>query len=933
MPVISEKSVFSSGGKTLISLAANNNHLIVVNKHGLTRILHTNSPEEEPEILETCHNPTSLTVFNDVSTTCPDFCITSIKGDAHHYKSASPHSLILRTALPIRDSTVVHNGKMVAIAGDDLELFLVELAEGDGDQDFKKHSVKLPDQVSKLSYNPQMNILSASLVDGSIQFFSLTSTRPNELKTLKNYVLANFYNDDYESSSIADERDDEETYNDPEYCDENRITTRVEWHPKGMQFALPCKDNTVKIFDFGSYSLTKTLTSSSIKSHFTDLKFSPVDGLFIAATDLTNRLTIWNSKTGDVHYSRQLDHKVTNICWKLDQSSSSLQLLFGTWTGEVVTISTIADFTALSNVTAEQSQGHQQQKLKGNGLFVNSDDEDSDIPPPSPQKEINNAILADFEAAEGARDEDEDEDNHGEEINSQNVFTDNEDEQGTPMTTDLDGGKRKFHYEDEEDFIDDDDGAGYVDNRKKRARARVVPGVPAISRHTKASGFSSGPVFRYKPISPGGTPFGSGDRRYLTMNNIGYVWTVRSSSGNSVTVSFFDLGRFKEYHFEDLFSYDVCSLTEESALFASSKTGQLHCKPHDNFNSTWTKKVPLQKEEKITSIAATSKRVIVGTSFGYVRIFNQFGVPISLEKMSPIVAITAQEDKIFTVHYSLYHGVSYSLFENGTQGSGRYYQRECPLPISLPENSSGEEEYASSSEVFTNFNPIGIKSLFFSTFGDPCVFGNDNVLLVLSKWRNQSESRWIPIVDTGLEIWKMSGGKQPDDLHVWPLGFTYDVLNYILVKGKSSWPEFPLPLPSEMEVRIPLLIKDQVLVQEGDDEISIPPQMAAEEEFMRSKILAELLNDTLEHDGEMYGNENDILNSLAGIYDKSLLRLFAGACSDQNTDKALSLVQELRQDKALNAAVKIAERAELMSLVRKIGEIREARFEQQLNEM
>lgn len=107
--------------------------------------------------------------------------------------------------------------------------------------------------------------------------------------------------------------------------------------------------------------------------------------------------------------------------------------------------------------------------------------------------------------------------------------------------------------------------------------------------------------------------------------------------------------------------------------------------------------------------------------------------------------------------------------------------------------------------------------------------------------------------------------------------------------------------------------------------------MAAEEEYLRSKVLSALLTDTLENDGELYGNENEVLAALNGAYDKALLRLFASACSDQNVEKALSLAHELKQDRALNAAAKISERAELTSLVKRINDVREARYEQQLN--
>ena len=52
MVSVIDKLVFDFGGKTLVSLAPDNNTLCVANKNGLTKILKTNNPEEEPETLD-----------------------------------------------------------------------------------------------------------------------------------------------------------------------------------------------------------------------------------------------------------------------------------------------------------------------------------------------------------------------------------------------------------------------------------------------------------------------------------------------------------------------------------------------------------------------------------------------------------------------------------------------------------------------------------------------------------------------------------------------------------------------------------------------------------------------------------------------------------------------------------------------------------------
>lgn len=882
MPEVVDKSAFDFGGKTLIALAPNGNQLCVANKAGLSKVLQMNNPEEEPEVFETPGDVTSIICDSNSS-----FIVTTLKGDCYRYDFNGKDQLLARSMLPMRDCDVVHNGKMAVIGGDDMELSLVDLVE-----DFKRYNVKADEQVTQLSYSSQTNLLSVSYINGKVCFYSISSTRPNKINTLEGYIPKNSYNDDYRNKPSSngdgekdndDSNDDDNTVKDPEFCIENRICTRAAWHSNGLYFALPCHDYTVKVFSIKDYTLVKTLTNlNSSKAFFIDLKFEPVHGSYLAAVDHENRLTIWNWQTSEVFYTKELGQKITNFLWKVHPDNKTLDIILGTWSGNIITV----------KGAAESKEVNLNETNQPKGLFVDSEaEEGSDLNEPNLQ------------------------------LPPDEVFTDEENESTA----------KRHHYDDEQDFVDDDDGAGYVSEHpphkfpRKGTNRDPVSSLGANSRATPKP-------FSYKPLSQGATPLGNGDRRYLTMNNVGYVCVVRGNEQSSITVSFFDIGRFVEYHFEDVFGFDLCSLNENGALFAQSKAGQLHFRAHNSLHSPWTKTIPLQKGEKITSVSHTPKRVFVGTSLGYLRIFNEHGVPLMVEKMSPIVALTAQEYKVFAIHFHNYHGITYSLFQRSLVSS-KYYQRESPLPLTLPQDNLQLEDIDSE---FISFNPLGIKNFFFSAHGDPCVFGIDNVLLILSKWRSAAENRWLPVLDANMEIWKMSGGRETD-VKVWPLGLNYNMMNCILVKGRNMWPEFPLPLPTEMEMSIPIFVKSKLLEEQNDSEknddemetqeLKIPVQWAAEESLLRSKVLSILLSDTLAHEGELYGNENEILASLTGVHDKSLLRLFAGACTEQNNEMALSLVQDLAQDRALNAAIKIAERAELLQLVRRINTLRESRIQ------
>lgn len=997
MVKINNKAVFEYGGKTIIDLIDDSNLLITANKNGLVKIFKVDSPQDEPDIIDIAKDIASLNhIKNDkiLITTMNGDCFLytfNVEGldsnrtesaqiseiDTNNWNSTSSgnigktansdpkQQLLMRSGLPLRDSVVVYSGNTAVLGGDDLELVFINLL------DKSKKTIKLIDQVSQLSFSSKTNLLAVSFVNGSVQFFSLNSTEPNKVKQLDGFIVKNYYNDDFrdellnkitndsitdDDDSDDDEDDDEEfKVKSEECCPENRITTRVAWHPSGLYFALPCHDGTVKIFTLKDYKVVKTLkvSNDSVINKFIDLKFDNLHGNFIAAVDLNNKLTIWDWNNSSIEYQKTFKLTFTNFVWKFNKDRKTLNLILGSWSGHLTNVDHVLESVQLKqgSVNSKSNDSNDMNKSNGlRGLFVGSDDEsDADN-----GKNIKNDGLLDNVA-------DEDLANMNDDIDSDNIFTQERAEskkrQFDNGMNDDDDDAGLFSEDDNGDnFIEDDDGAGYVTNKKVRYNNPIQPN---LSKSFSNSSYNSIPAnsfkFKYKPLSPGATPFGNEDRRYLTMNRIGHVLTVVNNEQHLITVTFHDRGKYTEYHFEDLFGYDVCYLYENGILLAQSKTGQIYYRPHENVMSdlSWTKYVPLDQNEIITSIALTPNRVIIGTSFGYIRIFNQFGVPLSIEKMSPIVALAVFDYRIFTVHYSNFHGLTFSLFENSPK-KVRYFHRESILPINQLYDSHGNGN--SNDLEFAKFNPVGIKNLFFSEFGDPCIYGADNILMILNKWRSPMESRWVPIFDSKMEMWRMTGGK--NDRYIWPLGLNFDILSCILLKGKVPWPQSPVGTPDEFKCQIPVLVKkqlwdaymakknareNQILTNDNEDEdelmdeemnkkieIDVPVEAAAEENYLRSKLLSDLLSDTLNNDGEMYGNENELLYELQSSYDKSILRLFALACSQNEIQKALSMAQELKQDKALNAASRIAERAELPLLTKKLNAMREALFARDL---
>ncbi|VEU23159.1 DEKNAAC104194 [Brettanomyces naardenensis] len=462
-------------------------------------------------------------------------------------------------------------------------------------------------------------------------------------------------------------------------------------------------------------------------------------------------------------------------------------------------------------------------------------------------------------------------------------------------------------FGDEDDFIIDDDGAGYVEDSGKR-RAEVEPR-PHKHRRVAETSSHTPSLTPLAPFSPGSTPWSS-NRRYLTINPIGYAWSVKQDGYNTITITFFDRSVQKEYHFRDFSGFDVASMNGEAILLAKSgyksrqeesrTTSTILFKSHDQ-SRNWQREIRLLPHEFITSVSLGPTSVFVCTSLGYVRRYSVFGRLERLEKMPPVVACINSNRYLLTVTYTSPYSLSFNLQDL----EGKYYQRGEGLPVKEP-----------------------IRGIFFSSDGDPCIVGEDNVVLVLTRWRDPLQACWIPILDANEGIGEVAAG---GNVRAWPLGLFKDQFSFIAVRG-SQYPSFPLALPSEMEVKVPIGESKEDKDGEKDDEEEAevdkgnkPP--SAEEELLRTIVQAELLNDAIANDDVEDETAEERLAALSIKYDGALLKLVGQSCNEGDVLDAFYLATKLRDDRALAAAAKMAERLGLAGLVRRINKVREGRME------
>jgi chromosome transmission fidelity protein 4 len=204
--------------------------------------------------------------------------------------------------------------------------------------------------------------------------------------------------------------------------------------------------------------------------------------------------------------------------------------------------------------------------------------------------------------------------------------------------------------DDENDFIVDDDGAGYVVNGNgKRMLEDDGYDMPDAKRAAWV-----GKARHHEAFQPGATPW-RGNRKYLCLNLIGFVWTVDQDTHHTVTVEFYDRGSYRDYHFTDTFLYDKACLNEHGALFSSPPTGDtpatIFYRPHETWTERQDWRVQLPKGESVTAMSLSDSFITVCTSANYVRVYTLFLTPYRVyrQKSSPTVTCASWRDYILTM--------------------------------------------------------------------------------------------------------------------------------------------------------------------------------------------------------------------------------------------------------------------------------------------
>jgi len=675
---------------------------------------------------------------------------------------------------------------------------------------------------------------------------------------------------------------------------ESGSSSKVLWHPDGRAFATPTGLREIQVMSTNDWERQRSFKTGH-SADITAAAWSP-NGALVATTSSDLSLSLWDAKT-------------QRLLKKYDDIKATIQAMVWHPTENILSYTQIDGRLYIHNDVVPPEHVHILEKPLQSAPFFHD-----------PTEGRSNAATAGLE--NGAKFD----------------LPQRRQREGTVDSLDsLLGPEFQDDVPDEEmeDFVVDDDGAGYapaINGHGKRTNGHLG----ALESFNKRRPYTSSSTFKpqiHEPFQPGATPW-RGNRRLLSCSLVGYVSTVsQEGDHHTVEVKFYDEYTHRNFHFTDIYKYDKAGLNENGTLFScqpqNGDPARIYYRPHETWTTRTDWRTDLPAGEFVTAIALSESYIVVSTSTNYVRIYSLFGLPVRVyrQKASPAVTCAAWRDYVLTVG-------------NGPVGGDGTSQLLYTI-----ENIKRDEIYQS--EDIVALPPrTTLTSVFFSADGDPYIYGSDGVLLTLLRWRTNGQARWVPMLDTKCLSRRMGGGKEES---YWPVCVAKDakdkhVFHCMIVKGSEQYPTNPPPMLSEFPLEVPLsssIDKARERGKDGDvdaisDDEDAPArkvtnqQQELENRYVLSSILHSQLSETLSHTRPTQDQKVDLLNKEVDI-DRTLIQLLALECmavAEDRSMKGLELVTLMKDasGKILEAAAKVAERFGKDMLLERIRELQEKRL-------
>lgn len=551
-------------GTTRCAYTPDGSKLVTVGSNNTIRIYKTGF-DGEPTNIDECQEQNVSVAAND-----DFFIVGSEDGTVSLYSLGSNtfERFLTRCTLPVRDVALSPDGKLCAVASDELTVKVVGTADISRIFHLKEHGKP----TKHVSFDPKGSILTLSCTDGVVYVYSMTAEEPELIRKVDGAIGSLDTNEDA-SSSVA-------------------------WHPDGRAFAVPTPIRDIQVVSKNDWENQRSFRNGH-EGDITAIAWSP-NGAMLATAAKDKKVLVWQTKDQTV-IGRYEYPNVIDIAWHPTNNLLSLT----TTDGEVYICPDFisSQFSILLKLSRQPAP------------FIHDPLDEAAANGPRPQVNGHRA------RPEPAR---------------------------TELTDDLDSLLDDGFGEDDDNFVIDDDGAGYTLGRKRPAEDDDIFGVHPNKRANVLQ------PRLHEPFQPGATPW-RGNRKYLCLNLIGFVWTVDQDTHHTVTVEFYDHEFHRDFHFTDTFLYDKACLSEHGTLFAcppkDDAPASIFYRPHE----TWTQRndwrTELPKGEAVLAISLGDSFITVTTSANYVRVYTLFGIPYRVyrPKSTPMVTCASWRDYVLTV--------------------------------------------------------------------------------------------------------------------------------------------------------------------------------------------------------------------------------------------------------------------------------------------
>jgi chromosome transmission fidelity protein 4 len=448
-----------------------------------------------------------------------------------------------------------------------------------------------------------------------------------------------------------------------------------------------------------------------------------------------------------------------------------------------------------------------------------------------------------------------------------------------------------------DDFVVDDDGAGYLEDIKsekgyqeyrKRSKRESLAAMDKMveKKYLEDDDMMSESLERNKfeetalqtAFQPGSVSQ-KGNRHYLTLNLTGTICVIENGETYTVDVDYHDATK-RPFHFTDSTKYSMGALNQSGCVLASTATtsdpSMVYFRQMDSWTSRneWT--VALPEGETAMSVGVCTQGILVATDYHYLRIFSPSGMQTYLRSIpGPVVTMSAHESVVFVVYH-----VAGSFHKNASMA----YQL-----IDLSTFKTIKTDLICLSPM-TSLEWVG-----FTKSGVPLTYDTVGVLRGLFV---NTDGLWAPLFDSRLFR------KTSSDWY-FPVGANDKQLYCVVCRGEKI-PSFPKPIIIDIPMSIPFCSLDS-------------DRSLKEQQLFHHRLF---LN-------EYKNNRDQVVEETARReleMDKIILPLLLAACKGQLSQRALELAFDLTNLKSLDGAIRVASNNHLQALTERLMTLKEVRL-------